>query len=70
MSVGRELQTRLKGHNLNYNWLIAELYKRGVMTDKTEISAVFAGTRRGQKVDTILETTRIILDDYEQKFLC
>ena len=70
MSVGKQLKNRLKDYNLTYNWLISELYKKGVATDKTEISAVFAGTRKGQKVETILNTTRDILNEYEQKFLC
>lgn len=70
MSVGKQLKARLQDYNLTYNWLISELYKKGVATDKTEISAVFAGTRKGQKVETILNTTQDILNEYERKFLC
>jgi hypothetical protein len=38
---------------------------RGVVTDKTEMSSVIAGTRNGAKADTIIQTSMEVLDEYE-----
>lgn len=64
-----EIRERLKRHRLSFVWLILELDKRGIVTDKTEVSSVFAGTRRGAKADSIIQTSTAILDDYEKKFV-
>ena len=69
MGKGRRLQTRLREYNLSSTWLINELAKRGVKTEKTEVSCAFAGTRRGDKIDTIVDQTQLILDEYESSFL-
>jgi len=69
MHKGRELQTRLREYNLSYPWLINELEKVGITTEKTELSSAFSGARRGNKVDAILEHTQKILDDYESSFI-
>ena len=63
------VRERLKRHRLSFVWLILELDKRGIVTDKTEVSSVFAGTRRGAKADSIVQTSIAILDDYEKKFV-
>lgn len=64
-----EIRERLKRHRLSFVWLILELDKRGIVTDKTEVSSVFNGTRRGAKADSIIQTSTVILDDYEKKFV-
>lgn len=63
------VRERLKRHRLSFVWLILELDKCGIVTDKTEVSSVFAGTRRGAKADSIVQTSIAILDDYEKKFV-
>ncbi len=61
------IRERLKKHRLSFVWLIYQLrQKGGVITDKTEVSSVFAGTRTGAKADAIVQTTKYILADYEQ----
>ena len=59
---------RLKKNKLTQVWLISQLRERGIVTDKSELSSVFNGTRNGLKVDAIIKTTKVILDEYESKF--
>lgn len=60
------IRERLKKHRLSFVWLIHQLRQKGIITDKTEVSSVFAGTRTGVKADAIVKTTKYILNDYEQ----
>lgn len=60
------IRERLKKHRLSFVWLIHQLRQKGIITDKTEVSSVFAGTRTGVKADAIEKTTKYILNDYEQ----
>lgn len=60
------IRERLKKHRLSFVWLIFQLGQRGIATDKTEVSSVFAGTRKGAKADSIIQATEGILADYEQ----
>ena len=60
------IRERLKKHRLSFVLLIFQLRQKGVITDKTEVSSVFAGTRTGAKADAIVQTTKYILADYEQ----
>lgn len=60
------IRERLKKHRLSFVWLIHQLRQKGIITDKTEVSSVFAGTRTGVKADAIVKTTKHILNDYEQ----
>lgn len=62
------IRDRLKRHKLSFVWLIHQLKLKGLLTDKTEVSSIFAGTRKGVKVDAIIRTTNVILDDYEKEF--
>ena len=48
-------------------WLINQLEKRGIITDKTEMSSVLSGTRRGFKADRMLETSVEILNEYRDE---
>jgi hypothetical protein len=45
-------------------WLINQLAKRGIITDKTEMSSVLSGTRHGSKADLMLQTSVEILNEY------
>ena len=59
------IRERIKKHRLSFVWLIFQLGQRGIATDKTEVSSIFAGTRRGAKADSIVQETKVILDNYE-----
>ena len=60
------IRDRLKRHRLSFAWLIYQLSQRDIVTDKTEVSSIFAGTRKGAKADSIVQAAGAILDDYEQ----
>ena len=64
-----KIRDRLKRHRLSFVWLIFQLEKRNIVTDKTEVSSIFAGTRKGAKADSIIQATTAILDDYEKGFV-
>ena len=64
-----EIRDRLKRHRLSFVWLVFQLEKRNIVTDKTEVSSIFAGTRKGAKADSIIQATTAILDDYEKGFV-
>ena len=68
MAEKKELRTRLAENGLTFVWLVNVLRLRGVNTDKSEMSSVVNGTRPGTKANTIVDTSHIILDEYE-KFL-
>lgn len=47
MAERENIRSRLKKHQLTQVWLINQLGLRGIVTDKTEMSSVLAGTRSG-----------------------
>ena len=59
------IRERLTKNRLSFTWLIFQLDKKGIKTDKTEVSSIFAGTRRGAKADSIVQEAKVILDNYE-----
>lgn len=63
------IRERLQKHSLSYVWLIAQLNTKGIKTDKTEMSSVVAGTRTGDKADSIIQTSNKIIDEYEKVFV-
>lgn len=63
------IRERIRNHRLSFVWLICQLDRYGITTDKTEVSSVFAGSRKGAKADSIIKTTSVILDEYEKSFL-
>lgn len=65
MEERENIRERLKKNKLSYVWLIGQLALRGIVTDKTEMSSVIAGTRHGTKADAIIELSLDILDSYE-----
>ncbi len=54
-------------NSLSQVWLINRLEEHGVITDKAELSSALSGTRRGAKIDKIIEVSIEILNDYESK---
>lgn len=61
---GRKIRISLAAFDLTQVWLIGELRKRGIVTDKTEMSSVLSGTRHGFKADHMLKTSIEILNEY------
>lgn len=62
------LRERLARNHLTFVWLINQLADKGIETEKSELSSVFAGTRKGNKADKILSASEEILTDYEKNF--
>ena len=52
-------------NTLTNAWLVNRLEERGVITEKTEMSSVLRGVRKGAKAETIIRTSLEILDKYE-----
>lgn len=63
-----EIRIRLAKNRLSFVWLISQLEKRGLMTDKTEMSGAIAGSRKGPKVDLIIRESTAVLDEYERNY--
>lgn len=64
---GHKIRKALFDSDKTQVWLISKLAERGVKTDKTEMSSVLKGTRRGNKADLILTTSAEILNDYKNE---
>ena len=62
------IRVKLAEYNLTQVWLRNELEERGIVTDKTELSSVIKGTRRGPKATEIIEGSVEILKHYEDKY--
>ena len=58
---GRRIRKLLFDLDLTQVWLINELRERGISTDKSEMSSVLKGTRKGDKAERILENSLEIL---------
>lgn len=63
----RQIKTSLCELGLTQVWLINELAKRNIRTDKTEMSSVIAGTRTGPKADLLIKTAREIINKYKEQ---
>ena len=61
------IRLMLYRNTLTNAWLVNRLEERGVITEKTEMSSVLRGVRKGAKAETIIKTSLEILDDYESK---
>ena len=65
MTETDKIRMRISTNRLSHTWLIFQLRQRNIETDKTEFSAVMAGTRKGPKADLLIETANAILDQYD-----
>ena len=61
------IRLMLYRNTLTNAWLVNRLEEKGVITEKTEMSSVLRGVRKGAKAETIIKTSLEILDDYESK---
>jgi hypothetical protein len=46
---------------------VNRLEERGIITEKTEMSSVLRGVRKGAKAESIINTSLEILEEYEAK---
>ena len=68
MNDADKIRSRISTNRLSHTWLIYQLHKRGIQTDKTEFSGFLSGTRKGPKADLVIEAANDILDFYESCF--
>ena len=61
------IRLMLYRNTLTNAWLVNRLEERGVITEKTEMSSVLRGVRKGAKAETIIKISVEVLDDYESK---
>lgn len=50
---------------LTFPWLIDQLSRAGIDTCATELSSGLSGRRKGPKVDTVIEKSLQVLEQYE-----
>ena len=62
-----KIRQMLYRNTLTNTWLINRLEERGIVTEKTEMSSILRGVRRGAKAETVIKTSLDILDEYESK---
>lgn len=60
------IRRKLQDNHLTSVWLINQLEQNGVNTDKTEMSNILTGSRKGPKVDEIIRVSLDILERYEK----
>lgn len=65
MNERENIRFRLRVNNLTSTWLINMLAKRGIVTDRSTMSGILSGARKGNKVNTIISESLRILDWYE-----
>lgn len=68
MNERQQIRIRLQLNHLSAVWLIAQLERQGISTDRATFSAIIAGTRTGPKVDLIIQKSKEILDEYEAHY--
>lgn len=61
------IRLMLYRNTLTNAWLVNRLEEKGVNTEKTEMSSVLRGVRKGAKAETIIKTSLEILENYEEK---
>lgn len=62
---GVNIRVKLIRNDRSQNWLVEQLAKQGIKTDKTELSNVLHGRRRGKKADSIIDASKKILTSEE-----
>jgi hypothetical protein len=54
-------------NTLTNAWLVNRLEEKGINTEKTEMSSVLRGVRKGAKAESIIKSSIDILSEYEEK---
>ena len=62
------IRLMLYRNTLTNAWLVNRLEEKGINTEKTEMSSVLRGVRKGAKAESIINTSLEILEYYEKCF--
>jgi len=60
------IRMMLYRNTLTNTWLINRLEEKGINTEKSELSSVLRGVRKGAKAESIIKASIEILDFYEK----
>lgn len=60
-----KIRMMLFRNTLTNAWLINRLEERDIITEKSEMSSVLRGVRKGAKAEKIIKNSLDILDKYE-----
>jgi hypothetical protein len=60
------IRMMLYRNTLTNAWLVNRLEEKGINTEKTEMSSVLRGVRKGAKAESIIKASIEILDFYEK----
>ncbi len=59
------IRRKLQDNHLTSVWLINQLEHLGINSNKTEMTNILSGSRKGPKVDEIIRVSMEILNRYE-----
>lgn len=59
------IRMMLYRNTLTNAWLVNRLEEKGINTEKTEMSSVLRGVRKGAKAEIIINSSVEILENYE-----
>lgn len=59
------IRLMLYRNTLTNAWLVNRLEEKGINTEKTEMSSVLRGVRKGAKAESIINSSIEILENYE-----
>lgn len=59
------IRMMLYRNTLTNAWLVNRLEEKGINTEKTEMSSVLRGVRKGAKAESIIKSSIEILENYE-----
>lgn len=62
------IRLMLYRNTLSNAWLVNRLEEKGIHTEKTEMSSVLRGVRKGAKAESIIRASVEILEYYEKCF--
>lgn len=63
--VGESVKNTLSKNNLTSVWLLGILEKKGILLEKSTLSAILNGRSKDKKAEEVLTTSKEILSDYE-----
>lgn len=66
--VRNTIKEKLSEYSLTQAWLIGELDRNGIYTDRSELCSTLAGTRKGAKAETMIRLCNDILIKFEEKY--
>ena len=64
-----DVRDRISRNRLTHTWVIYQLQKRGIETNRSQFSGAVSGALRGEKITEIINKANEVLDDYERYFV-